>query len=238
MSAPEQRAANERTGAARRAHTSENMYIRACTVQIEQQSIKSLLQYFQHPLHAARRAMAAAEPLPKTAVVAFTYNRFPGDRPALPVIVVPPTTSKERQKKRPLAPRRRNSSINEKTRERYILGWPWSTLLSTRVLPPILRGGSSHFYASYCVVHKNSKTAPAALTSNKSLTDGVRGCSHSHASPTSFQILRLCSVHDAHRVNRWCLDCGSPLIHHQHLAVSVFPNRFRCVPVAACPDRS
>ena len=44
-SAPEKRAADERTGAARHAHTSESTYIRARTVQIEQQSIESLLQF-------------------------------------------------------------------------------------------------------------------------------------------------------------------------------------------------
>ena len=70
-SAPEQRAADERTGAARRAHTSENMYIRACTVQIEQQSIKSLLQYFQHcgsvcPLPPSRGAYDDARSLSGT----------------------------------------------------------------------------------------------------------------------------------------------------------------------------
>jgi hypothetical protein len=36
------------------------------------------------------------------------------------------------------------------------------------------------------VVRKNSNTASAALTSHSSLTEGVRECFHSHASPISF----------------------------------------------------
>ena len=97
------------------------------------------------------------------------YNLFPGDRPALPVIVVPPTTNMERQKAPPL--------------------------------PPILRRGPLRSLHPTLVVRKKSSTDPAALTSHKSLTDGVRGCSNLHASPTSFQSLRLCHAHDAHRVN-------------------------------------
>ena len=47
---------------------------------------------FGIPLHAARRAMAAAPPLPKQSVVAVLHiTFFPGTRPALPVIVGPPT---------------------------------------------------------------------------------------------------------------------------------------------------
>ena len=36
------------------------------------------------------------------------------------------------------------------------------------------------------VVLRNSGTAPTALTSHKSLTDGARGLSHSHAPAISF----------------------------------------------------
>ena len=88
------------------------------------------------------------------------------------------------------------------TKEMYILGRAWPALLSIRLLPPILRGNLPTPMHPTLVVRRNSKTAPAALTSHKSLTEGGCGCSHSHASPTSLQSLRRCSVHDAHRVNR------------------------------------
>ena len=49
--------------------------------------------------------MVAAPPLPKqSAVAVFTNSPFHGARPALPVIVGPPTTSKEKQRKRPPRP--------------------------------------------------------------------------------------------------------------------------------------
>ena len=51
--------------------------------------------------------MAAAPPLPKQSVVAVYIYRFPGTRPVLPIIVWPPTNSKEREKKRPLTPKKK-----------------------------------------------------------------------------------------------------------------------------------
>ena len=46
---PEQHAADERTGAARRAHASENMYIRARTVQIEQNQSSQFIHKYSYP---------------------------------------------------------------------------------------------------------------------------------------------------------------------------------------------
>ena len=51
--------------------------------------------------------MAAAPPLPKqVGGGCFTYNRFHGTRPALPVIVGPPTTGKENKE---IAPEKRET---------------------------------------------------------------------------------------------------------------------------------
>ena len=66
------------------------------------------------------------------------------------------------------------------------------------------------------VVRRNSKTALVALPSYKYGTDGALGLSYLQASSISFHSLLVCGRHAGHLVKRWCLDCGSPLVHHQH----------------------
>ena len=170
-------------------------------------------------------------PLPEQRRWLLYITLFHGYRPALPVIVVPPTTVKKKKGNSCFVPEKRLRTERKKEQRKgegkntFQGGHGPPTSPSVSSLPSSAGTLSAPMHLTL-VVRKNSNTAPAALTSHKSLTAGVRDSSHLHASPTSFQIRRFCSVHDAHRVNKWCLDCGSPLMH-QHSAVSDFLNCFR-----------
>ena len=88
------------------------------------------------------------------------------------------------------------------------------------------------------VERRNSKSALVALPSHKYCTDGALGLSHLQASPISFHSLLVCGRHAGHLVNRWCLNWGSLLVHHQHSGVSVRSKLKWWVPISVWPDSS
>ena len=95
--------------------------------------------------HGSGSAAALEQP----AVAVYIYNRFLGTRPALPVIVGPPTARRKDKGKDKgnlhSRPRKKDGNApRKKKKERYILGRAWAPLLSIRVLP---RRDSPHSYA-------------------------------------------------------------------------------------------
>ena len=85
------------------------------------------------------------------------------------------------------------------------------------------------------VSRKNCRTAGVALSSLKSsLTVDARGCFHSHAFPTLLYSSLIWASQVMHLMKRWCRNCISPLLHHQHLSDRiVFVTSARYGPITA-----
>ena len=115
------------------------------------------------------------------------------------VIVGPPTTIKKvkgETKETPPRPEKmshrkekRNKGKTKGKKEVKSKGGP-----ALPPLPPSASSGGTRSALMHLtlVVRRNSKTASVARPSHRSLTEGARGRSHSHASPISFHNLLAC----------------------------------------------
>ena len=133
------------------------------------------------PLHAARRAMAAAPPLPRQRIYLF-----PGTRTGLAGHGGAPNHQKETSP-RPVKNRQRKNKGKE-----YILGRPWAPSSPSSASPASSGGTLPEPTHPALVVRRNSRTASAASTSHRCLADGALGLSHLQASPTFFHSLLVC----------------------------------------------
>ena len=79
----------------------------------------------------------------------------------------------------------------------HILGRPWTSLLSLADLPLSSGGTLPTPIHPTLVVRRNSKTAPAALTSHSGLTEGVRGRSHWHTHRTVSAHFNISQISDS-----------------------------------------
>ena len=152
-------------------------------------------------------------------------------------------------RQRPQPPKGKTKRKTERTRTREGFAPKWKNKGKTKekvqsnggrlsplplTAPPLLHWGDSlRFCAPDPCRAPKSRTASVARPSHRGLTEGVRGCFDSHDSPIFFHIFLACGAHARHLVNRGRRDCGSPLVHHHHLLVSVIPNLSRLVPIAA-----